>query len=109
MKNSTIYEILDNCKDKLDIDKGQAETLCNIIKKSTQKEEVLSYLREHKTIDRALAWSELGIAELPARICELEKEGYIFNKKRIPFTSRLGNKSFYMEYTLIGKSEGLAI
>ncbi len=109
MKKSTMYEILDDCEKTLVCDSGQLKTLEKIIRKRTQKEEVLDYLRIHKTIDRALAWSELGIAELPARICELEKEGYIFNKKRIPFTSRLGKKSSFIAYSLVGKSEGLAI
>ena len=71
--------------------------------KITQRDEVLEYLKENKTITRADAWFELGIAELPARICELKKKkygGYKFNEKRIPFVTRRGKKSSYIEYSL---------
>ena len=71
--------------------------------KKTQREEVIDYLRQHGTITRLDAFLDLGIAELPARICELKKEkygGYKFNEKRITFITRLGKKSFYIEYSL---------
>ena len=66
----------------------------------TQKTEVLDYIRTYGKISRATAWSDLGIAELPARICELKAEGYKFKQKRVPFVSRLGKKSSFIEYSL---------
>ena len=66
----------------------------------TQKDDVINYIKENGFITRAEAWSDLGIAELSARICELEKEGFEFNKKRIPFKSRLGRKSSFIKYSL---------
>ena len=73
-------------------------------KKKTQRDELLDYLRIHKRITRLEAFLELGIAELPARICELKKPkygGHRFEEKRIPFITRSGKKSSYIEYTLV--------
>lgn len=72
-------------------------------KKSTQREDVLKYLKENGTITRMDAFLDLGIAELPARICELKKEkygGHHFIEKRKPFITRLGKRSHYIEYSL---------
>jgi len=66
----------------------------------TQREDVIEYIIKNGHITRAEAWSDLGIAELPARICELKAEGYKFKQKRIPFVSRLGKKSSFIEYSL---------
>lgn len=72
-------------------------------KKSTQRDEVINYIKEHGTITRLDAFLDLGIAELPARICELKKEkygGYRFKEVRKPFITRLGKRSSYIEYSL---------
>ena len=73
-------------------------------KKKNQRDEIIEYIRRNKSITRADAWFDLGIAELPARICELKKEkygGYRFDEKSEPFVSRLGNKTSYTRYFLI--------
>ena len=66
----------------------------------TQKSDVLEYIKANGKITRAEAWYDLGIAELPARICELQKDGFRFTKKTVPFKSRLGRMSSYTEYSL---------
>lgn len=48
--------------------------------RSTQKQDLLNYLATHSQITRMEAFNQLGICELPARICELEQDGYRFDK-----------------------------
>lgn len=45
--------------------------------KTGQKDRVLKYMREHGGITRAEAFTQLGIANLTARISELRKEHII--------------------------------
>lgn len=73
--------------------------------KKTQREAVIDYLNTYGSITRLDAFMDLGIAELPARICELEKKGYSFNKVRVPFKSRLGRHSSYIKYSLLRGDE----
>ena len=45
-----------------------------------QKERVLNYIKEHGSIPRLEAFTELGIFELSSNIVGLEKQGYEFTK-----------------------------
>lgn len=65
----------------------------------TQRDEVVKYIQTNGSITRLEAFLDLGIAELPARICELKERGYKFNEERVPFTTRLNKKSSYMKYS----------
>lgn len=68
------------------------------LKKGTQKSDIIEYLKEHGSITRLEAINELGIIELPARISELEKEGFVIPRKEYTGTSRRGRKYTSMRY-----------
>ena len=67
----------------------------------TQRERVIKYLEDFGSITRAEAFVELGIVELPARICELERMGYTFKKEPTFSTNRYGDKVVFTKYSLI--------
>jgi len=67
----------------------------------TQKGRILRHLREHKTITRAEGFSEYGICELPARICELKRQGYAIGSKTKTSKNRYGEPVSYSEYYLV--------
>ena len=48
-----------------------------------QKQRVLEYLKEGRTLTRLNSWKMLGILECPARICELKQEGHAIKTVRI--------------------------
>jgi hypothetical protein len=56
----------------------------------TQKERILDYLREGRTLTRLNSWSELGIIEAPARISELRAEGHEIHTKMVVVRNRYG-------------------
>lgn len=58
---------------------------------NTQKEEVLAYIRKNGSITRLEA-AQLYIFELSARIGELERMGYVFNREDIGGTNKYGRK-----------------
>ena len=70
-----------------------------------QRERILQYLRDEGSITRAEAFAELGIVELPARICELERLGFEFKKEVIRKKNRYGDRIRFMKYTLKDKDE----
>lgn len=70
--------------------------------KTNQRTEIILYLTNYGQITRAEAFEDLGIAELPARICELKQNGIEFIEETIPFVSRLGKHSSYVKYRLKG-------
>lgn len=67
--------------------------------KMTQRDRVLQYLGEVGYITALDAVRELGITQLAARIVELEKMGYTFNKVRRTGEGRYG-KTHWIEYSL---------
>ena len=69
--------------------------------RKTQKERVVQYLNDFGSITRAEAFTELGIVELPARICELERAGYAFNKETVLAKNRYGDNVCFTKYTLV--------
>lgn len=69
--------------------------------KVTQRDRVIQYIRENGSITRAEGFSELGIVELPARICELEQRGYIFQRERIKKKNRYGDNISFLKYSLV--------
>lgn len=70
-----------------------------------QRERIMQYLRDEGSITRAEAFSELGIVELPARICELERLGFEFGKETIRKKNRYGDPIRFTKYTLKDKDE----
>ena len=66
----------------------------------TQKERVLRYLNEFGSITRAEGFTELGIVELPARICDLQRDGYEFNRETVSAKNRYGEDVTFTRYSL---------
>ena len=68
----------------------------------TQRERVLKYIQDFGSITRIEGFTELGIAELPARICELRQMGYKFKKETVFAKNRYGEKISFIRYSLDG-------
>lgn len=66
----------------------------------TQRDRVIKYIKDFGSITRAEAFNELGIVELAARICELERMGYKFEKKTVYRENRYGEMIHFTKYTL---------
>lgn len=66
----------------------------------TQRNRVIQYIKDFGSITRAEAFNELGIVELAARICELERMGYKFEKKTVYRENRYGEMIHFTKYTL---------
>ncbi len=69
-------------------------------KLNTQAKRLLDHLSTGATIHRWQAMIDLGIAELSARIIDIERAGYVVNKPRISITNRFGEKANVTEYSL---------
>lgn len=67
----------------------------------TQRDRILTYLEENGSITALDAVKELGILQLSARLVELEKRGYRFNKKQESSLNRYGEKVYYTRYSLM--------
>lgn len=72
------------------------------VKKVTQRDRVLQYIREFGSITSWQAYAELGCTQLATRISELKQRGYEFEKKRVNGKNRYGDKTHYDEYRLKG-------
>ena len=70
----------------------------------TQKERLLRWFNDNGSITRAEAFTELGIVEMPARICELERMGYEFARETILKKNRYGENVCFTKYTLKGRN-----
>lgn len=68
--------------------------------KITQKERILQYIEKKGSITALEAVREIGCTQLSARLCELEKEGYIFNKVTEKSKNRDGDPIHYTRYSL---------
>ena len=66
----------------------------------TQRDRVIQYIKDFGSSTRAEAFNELGIVELAARICELERMGYKFEKKTVYRENRYGEMIHFTKYTL---------
>jgi len=60
---------------------------------------LIEYFRSNKSIDRIQAL-ELGIGELPSRICELRKLGFKFEKGWNSYSSKFGEYDV-RKYTIL--------
>lgn len=70
-------------------------------KKITQRDRVIQFMREHGSITAYKAFTEIGCTQLSARICELEAEGYVFDKELIKTKNRYGDNTHYYKYRLV--------
>lgn len=66
----------------------------------TQKQRVIEYINEFGSITALEAVRDLGILQLSARLCELERQGIRFDKKQEASLNRYGEKVYYTRYSL---------
>ena len=66
----------------------------------TQNKMVIAYCRENGSITAKEAADDLGCMRLAARIADLEKEGYVFNRKKVESVNRYGGKVWFTRYSL---------
>lgn len=66
----------------------------------TQSERIIRYLEDFGSITAYEAVRELGITQLSARICELQRMGYKFDKKMEFSRNRYNEKTHYIRYSL---------
>ena len=67
----------------------------------TQKERVLQYIAETGSITALEAVRELGVLQLSARICELEREGTVFLKVPEKGKNRYGDPCHWVRYKVV--------
>ena len=68
-----------------------------------QADAVLKYLQDRGEIDFLIAARDLGVSQLTARIAELRKRGYIFDKKTATGKNRYGNRHCKTIYSNVRK------
>lgn len=66
----------------------------------TQKDRVLQYIKENKSITRLKAANDIGCFELASRIGELEADGFKFVRTRRKGKNRFGDPVHWTEYSL---------
>ena len=71
------------------------------LKKPTQCERIIQYIRDFGSISTWEAMSDLGVARLASRIFDLKEQGYVFEKTRVRTRNRYGEKVHYDEYRLV--------
>lgn len=72
------------------------------LKRPTQCEKIIRYIKDFGKITTFEAFAELGIARLGSRIFDLKEQGYTFEKTRINTKNRWGEPTHYDEYRLVG-------
>ena len=68
--------------------------------KQSQAAKLLMYLQSGKSITSLEAIQELGIMELPRRICDLIEDGWQINKEPVTVLNRDGDKCYVKRYSL---------
>ena len=73
----------------------------------TQREQIVNYMKEYGSITRLESSLELFIFEMPARICELQKLGWVFKKTREKRTNANGITKSFTRYSIIKEGESI--
>lgn len=68
----------------------------------SQKTEVIEYIQKHGSISSYEAYARLDITQLGARIDDLQKDGYVFEKEWIR-KRKNGKVKDYIKYKLAGE------
>ncbi len=76
--------------------------------KQSQKIRVLKRILEKGSVDRIQSIFVMGIFELSARICELEKDGVVFNKTDRSFVSKDLTKGTCKVYSIESLPDAVA-
>jgi hypothetical protein len=58
----------------------------------SQKADIIEHLQRYGSLTRIEAIYRLGIIELPARICELEREGFVIPRQTYRGVAKNGRK-----------------
>ena len=66
----------------------------------TQNERILKYINDYGSISTLQAFQDIGCTRLASRICDLQKEGYVFKKEFETANNRFGEKVSYVRYSL---------
>lgn len=74
-------------------------------KRGSQAERIIKYIDEHGSITRLESSCELFIFELPARICNLQDRGWVFDKKPEYRTNSFGEKKRFIRYSILKRGE----
>ena len=74
------------------------------MKRTTQCDRILRYIEEFGSITSWQAYADLGITQLAARIFNLKERGYQFETTRVYTENRMGERTHYDEYRLIGET-----
>jgi len=67
-----------------------------------QAHEVLTYLKQHQTIEPKEAWTKLGVYRLAARISEMREAGHVIETVRV----YQKDKTYYGKYIYKGHNKG---
>lgn len=70
-------------------------------KRPTQRERVIQYMRENGSITRLDSCTKLFIFELSARIVELERRGWVFDKIRETVKNTYGESKSFTRYRIL--------
>ena len=70
------------------------------MKKTTQKDRVISYIKDFGSISSLEAFRDLGVTRLSAVIYNLKKDGYMIDSKREYCLNRFGEKTMFSRYRL---------
>ncbi len=70
------------------------------MKRKTQEQRVLDYIRDFGGITSFEAYRDIGCTRLSAAIFSLRKKGYCFSSKMEPSINKYGDKVYYKRYFL---------
>lgn len=68
------------------------------MKKGTQAERILQYMKDFGSISPMEAFNDLGITKLATRISEMRADGMEFEQKYERAKNRYGEPVYYMRY-----------
>lgn len=71
---------------------------------TNQKTQVLEYMQKYGSISSFEAYAHLGITQLGARIDDLKKDGYVFEKEWVR-KRKNGKVKDYIKYKLVGEAK----
>ena len=73
----------------------------------TQREQIVNYMRQNGSITRLDSSCKLFIFELSARIIELERKGWLFNKTRESHKNSYGQTKHFTRYSIIKEGNSI--
>ena len=70
-------------------------------KRPSQRQRVVEYMKKNGSITRLESCTQLFIFELSARIVELERRGWVFNKARESVKNSFGETKNFTRYSIL--------